>query len=197
MNNLRKAVSALGGILIAALLIAALAPKAARGVAAAFVQVTNTSANPVPIVDNTANFPFTAQTCAAFNANCTLLTCATFDGCPLFAGFTVPQTTTTGVSVTRLVIEQASAQCDITGNVLSAVRLTVAPPANNANPGSTGVSSLFPVALVASQIGVIPASPVRIDADPNSTVSTQLIFQSSGTSSAACIVALSGHLETN
>jgi hypothetical protein len=59
MNVIRKAVSALGGIFLAGLLIAALAPKAARGVVAALVQVANTSANPVPIfdVDNPAYQP--------------------------------------------------------------------------------------------------------------------------------------------
>lgn len=51
MNVIRKAVSAVGGIFLAALLIATLAPKAARGVAAALVQVTNTTANPVPMID--------------------------------------------------------------------------------------------------------------------------------------------------
>jgi hypothetical protein len=49
MKILSKAVSVLGGISLAALLIAALAPKVTRGVVASLVQVTNTSANPVPI----------------------------------------------------------------------------------------------------------------------------------------------------
>jgi hypothetical protein len=39
MNHVRKLLSTLGGIFLAALLIAALAPKAARGVAAALVQI--------------------------------------------------------------------------------------------------------------------------------------------------------------
>lgn len=51
MNVIRKAVAALGGIFLASLLIAALAPKATRGIAAALVQVTNTTANPVPMLD--------------------------------------------------------------------------------------------------------------------------------------------------
>lgn len=46
MSMVRKAVSALGGIFLAALLIAALAPKAAHGLVAALVQVTNTAAAP-------------------------------------------------------------------------------------------------------------------------------------------------------
>ena len=48
MNLIRKALTTLGGILLVAILIAALAPKATRAVAAALVQITNTSANPVP-----------------------------------------------------------------------------------------------------------------------------------------------------
>jgi hypothetical protein len=48
LNLARKALSALGGIFLAALLIAALAPKVTRGVAVALVEVANTSANPVP-----------------------------------------------------------------------------------------------------------------------------------------------------
>jgi hypothetical protein len=39
MNHVRKLMSTLGGIFLAALLVAALAPKAARGVAAALVQI--------------------------------------------------------------------------------------------------------------------------------------------------------------
>jgi hypothetical protein len=46
MKMIRKAVSALGGIFLAALLIAALAPKATRGIAAALVQITNTASTP-------------------------------------------------------------------------------------------------------------------------------------------------------
>jgi hypothetical protein len=50
MNHVRKVVSALGGIFLAALLIAALAPKVTHAVVATLVQVNNTSANPVPTV---------------------------------------------------------------------------------------------------------------------------------------------------
>jgi hypothetical protein len=52
MNITRKAVTTLGGIFLAALLITALAPKAARGVAAALVQIANTGADPVPVEDH-------------------------------------------------------------------------------------------------------------------------------------------------
>jgi hypothetical protein len=48
MNLVRKLLSTLGGIFLATLLIAALAPRAARGVAAALVNVINTPSNAVP-----------------------------------------------------------------------------------------------------------------------------------------------------
>jgi hypothetical protein len=46
MKAICKVVTALGGIFLAALLIAALAPKATRGIAAALVQITNTAGSP-------------------------------------------------------------------------------------------------------------------------------------------------------
>lgn len=50
MNLMKKAVSALGGIFLAALLVVALAPKAVRSsVVAALVQVANPRSSPVPV----------------------------------------------------------------------------------------------------------------------------------------------------
>lgn len=49
MNYIKKAVTTLGGISLAALLIAALAPKATRGLVAALVEVANTRSGPVPV----------------------------------------------------------------------------------------------------------------------------------------------------
>ena len=99
MNTIRKALTTLGGIFLAALLIAALAPKATRGIAAALVQVTNTSANPVPTVSADANFPDHALLC-------------TNECGPLPESFSVPSTTTTGVPVKRLVIEDLNVICN-------------------------------------------------------------------------------------
>lgn len=77
MNLLRKLLSALGGVFLAALLLAALAPRAARGVAAALVQVTNTTSNPVPTIsaDNPAKHPFQSLCIgqsSSGDASCTL-----------------------------------------------------------------------------------------------------------------------------
>jgi hypothetical protein len=49
MKRVRTVLSSFGGIMLAALLITAFAPKAARGVAAALVQIANTRSAPVPV----------------------------------------------------------------------------------------------------------------------------------------------------
>jgi hypothetical protein len=61
MNLTRKALTTLGGVFLAALLLVALAPRAARGVAAALVQVTNTTSSPVPTSDVAPLQPFQAS----------------------------------------------------------------------------------------------------------------------------------------
>ena len=48
MSLLKQALGFLGALVVFAAIVALVAPKAARGVAAALVQVTNTGANPVP-----------------------------------------------------------------------------------------------------------------------------------------------------
>jgi hypothetical protein len=55
MNYIRKALSATGGIFLSVLSIAALAPKATRGVAAALVQVVNPTSNPVNVSESPAD----------------------------------------------------------------------------------------------------------------------------------------------
>jgi len=68
MHMIRKAFTSLGGILLAALLIAALAPKATRAIAAALVQVANTTANPVPVSDVAPTQPFQSE-CTVANSD--------------------------------------------------------------------------------------------------------------------------------
>jgi hypothetical protein len=133
MNLLKKALTTLGGILLAALLLAALAPRAARGVAAALVQVTNTTANPVPTIDSTAAFPFATTFETGFS----------FEG-----SFIVPSTTSTGASVRRLVIESVGVQCTISPGVQNFVATLGVP-----NPDTTqgGIAQMqfydFPLML--------------------------------------------------
>jgi hypothetical protein len=67
MNRIQKLATTLAGILLVVLLLVALVPQAARGVAAALVQITNTSANPVPNRD-VDNGPRQAVTLTAVSA---------------------------------------------------------------------------------------------------------------------------------
>lgn len=88
MNITRKAVSAFAGILPAALLIAALAPKATRGIAIALVQVANTAANPAMTQDTSKQVSQIVElTCGTAAQKCTQL----LPGAPLpSTAFTVP-----------------------------------------------------------------------------------------------------------
>jgi hypothetical protein len=65
MNLIRKSISLLGSITLLALLLVALAPRAAHGVAAALVQVANSSANPVPTSDVAPLQPYLSSCFAA------------------------------------------------------------------------------------------------------------------------------------
>jgi hypothetical protein len=101
VNIIRNAISALGGIFLAALMLAALMPRAARGVAAALVQIVNTDANPVATEDHARQ----AVVLSAFSESVSVggeIPFTSVNGSP----FSVP----TGK---RLVIEQISGALDL------------------------------------------------------------------------------------
>jgi hypothetical protein len=175
MNIIRKALTTLGGVSVAALLITAVAPKAARGVAAALVQVTNTSANPVPTVSADANFPYDAFLCT--NESC---------GPAIPDSFSVPSTTTTGVPVKRLVFEDLNAVCPPGSD--GVVGLSLSPSADN-NAGPLLKSVVYQFLLTASGSGeFFGHTVVRMYADPLATVSI--------VSAGSCSAFVTGHLET-
>lgn len=68
MNFAKKAWMAVGGLLFAAVLLSLAAPKAAHGLVAALVQITNTPANPVPVTEVAIRQPYTFS-CIAQSAN--------------------------------------------------------------------------------------------------------------------------------
>jgi hypothetical protein len=188
MNVVRKTATTLGGLFFAVLLIAMLAPKAAHGVAAALVQVTNTSTNPVPTVasDSPANFPFGQ----------TILTCFDSTGpCGGGNSFTVPTTTSTGLPVKRLVIENVSGSCNITAGV-SGFLLNVAVPF----PNSAALVFDFPLLSASPNnspgMFVLGGTSVRIYANPGDSVVVGENSAIEADNSAICSVSLMGHLET-
>ncbi|HXN98146.1 MAG TPA: hypothetical protein VN881_03685 [Candidatus Acidoferrales bacterium] len=171
MNILRKAVTTLGGVFLAALLITALAPRAVRGIAATLVQVTNTSANPVPTVSDDANFPYEAQIAS--------------DSSGFSDSFSVPSTTTTGVPVKRLVIEDLNAICGAASP--GVVQLTLP---SSADGNSAGAPLVYAFLVTSTDLGVsFGHAVVRIYADPLAIVSV------SGRTG-GCFAIVTGHLET-
>jgi hypothetical protein len=189
MNVVRKTATTLGGIFFAVLLISALAPKAAHGVAAALVQVTNTASNAVPTEDGPGNFPFGGTLCTEIlNSDC---------GSAL-SGLLVPTTTSTAAAVKRLVIEDVSAFCSMEqGDVISPL-IRVPLPADNVMAGQNFLVYSFPITAVGGPTGSVfgvTHSPVRIYADPGAEIETQISGFFAGTHGASCNIYLTGHLE--
>ena len=190
MNLLRKTATTLGGIFFAVLLIAALAPKATRGVAAALVQVTNTASDAVPTEDGPGNFPFGVVECVEVgNSDC---------GSSL-PSFFVPATTSTGAVVKRLVIEDVSATCGgLDGSVVSEVVVEVRLPADHVTDGGGVLRYAFPLTAIGSDsIGFNSSahSSARMYADAGTLVDTEM-FGSFVGRGGECSVYLTGHLET-
>jgi hypothetical protein len=189
MNLLRKVVTSLGSITLAALLLAALAPKATRGVAAALVQVTNTASNAVPTEDGPGNFPFAATSCAEVIRT----------ACGTVSPLTVPLTTSTGSAVKRLVIEDVELDCDLDPGASSILGLMRVPlPADTAQSGLSFLLYNLSTTPLATSFA-FAHTPVRIYADPGAELVTTIsgIFGSPGSpAGATCFISLSGHLET-
>jgi hypothetical protein len=174
MDFIRKAATTLGGILLVALVIMAVAPNATRVVASALVQVTNTSANPEPKVSAEANFPYEAVLCTGrCDPNSS-------------SSFSVPSATSAGVPVKRLVIENLNAGCGGEGTEPEVVAVT--PPPSIAGSGTPG-SSYFFLPTASGPGETSGQATVRIYADPSSAFT--LLPASSD-----CLVTLTGHLET-
>jgi hypothetical protein len=174
---IRKSVTFLGSITLLALLLVALAPRAARGVAAALVQVTNTSSNPVPVVDSDlVNEPFSTMICAL---------CADIvsGGLPIQgtppATFVVPSTDSAGNSVKLLVIRYISGACSS-----PVVGITATVPAN-AVGGVTQTIAFIPL----QELNTVGGTVTTILAPPGSTVG--FVDEPSET---PCLVTMNGYL---
>jgi hypothetical protein len=180
MTILRKAVTTLGGVFLAVLLITALAPRAVRGITATLVQVTNTSASPVPTVSDDANFPYEALICSG-DCNSNIFS-------PISASFAVPSATTTGVPVKRLVIEDLSASCVQVEAGPGLISLLVPTSADSTAPA--GANFLHTFLLNPASGGIFAHEIVRLYVDPSATVTVNAGVNT------PCFVTLTGHLET-
>jgi hypothetical protein len=141
MNVIRKSMSLLGSITVLALLLIALAPRAARAVAAAQVEVMNPASSPVITSDIhlSPRIPVELPFCIAFG----FFTCSG----SLSSQMTVPASVTSanGLTITNplLVIENQSANCTQVGNNTFGVQY-------NRNVSTSAQDFVFPLAPTGS-----------------------------------------------
>jgi len=109
-----------GAFALAMILFAIAAPKAAHALVSTLVQITNTSANPVPTIESGPRFQAALCTFTGPVATASNFCVAGRDS------FTVPTVTSTGAAVKRLIVENVSGFCsnfDNTSLFIKAVRL--------------------------------------------------------------------------
>lgn len=213
MNVIRKAVSALGGIFLAALLIAALAPKATRAVAAALVQVTNNSANPVPTYDSGTRFE--ASLCYFFGPVSTALNACAADANA--NTFKVPTVTSAGAAVKRLVVDNVSGVCSSFNNPSLFIKTAIlsGPFVPDSVPNSEGAFTHY-VPIIGAPYSYVndPSSPYPLSSvpetdysygqtthfafNPGDTVTMYLeyFYTSVGAQDAFCVARVDGYLAT-
>ena len=125
MRLLKQALGALGvlGALVAVAAVTALVmPKAVHAVAAALVEVTNTSTNPVPTYDSSTRFQ--ADLCHSFGS---VAAASNYCGTNTSSSFVVPSITSGGAAVKRLVVDNVAGLCSSFNNatlLLTNVALT-------------------------------------------------------------------------
>lgn len=179
MNYLRKVPSALGGIFLAALLIAALAPKATRAIAAALVQVVNTPANPVVTTDSLGTATLLQLECQATSA---FGSTGNFESvCVTVGSFTVPDGK-------RAIVENVDGNCFApVGATIAAVQLFVTPPL---------VAHSLPLLFQGSAFGSNHYAynfPFRLYADPGQQFVLN-ILTNDATGSSSCTALITGRL---
>ena len=111
MKLLKQALGVLGALAAVAAVTALVMPKAVHAVAAALVEVTNTSANPVPMYDSATRFQ--ADVCHAFGS---VSAAVNFCGSNTSSSFVVPSVTSGGAAVKRLVVDNVGGVCSSFNN---------------------------------------------------------------------------------
>jgi hypothetical protein len=154
MRILKRLLMGFGSILAAALLLAVTVPKSAHAIAAALVQVTNTTANPVPVLDVRASAAQNVELACTFTAGyCVQINP---DGSAVDAAWTVP----TGMQYVITDVEISSAMS--TGVTSTIFGLQWTPPGGSlrlerwsVTANSTTTEYQFPSGVV-----VLPGSTI-------------------------------------
>jgi hypothetical protein len=157
MNFAKKVGTCLGLVVLAAILISVLAPKATHALVATLVQVSNTPSSPVPNkdVDSAAHATVVPLGCFANPQPPNPLACT------LGVGEGSPYTVPAGQ---RLVIEQMSALCQASPNGgIPFIEFTLT---------EAGTRVFVPVALTSNQNFEFVTQGVRYYADPGTTIAS-------------------------
>ncbi len=198
MKILQRFLMGFGTVLLLALSLQLVAPKAVHAVVSTLVTVANTAANPVVSrnVDNPATYPFSANLCINVNSFCDP---------SLSQVFVVPATTSTGVPVKRLVLQGASGDCQgdpATIALLDGIQISSFAPEDTINPPS-GPYRFYQIASIigtSPRTGDFPFSgQIFIYAAPGDTVHSDAWFGSTTPfrpGAMTCSVFLTGYLVT-
>jgi len=191
MKLVRQSVASVFGLLLTALLVSALAPKATRALAAALVQVTNTAANPVPVA-TVPVVPFGASLCVQAFTN--------IDCQPNTDRFSTPTTTPAGLPANWLVIDQVAGLCTsgASNSVVMTPGVTFGFPPANTTQTQFQPFYFFPVAPGAGEgnpptVSVVESN-VRIYVPSGDFVFGNLSVAPNG-SDGRCTLTVTGHLE--
>jgi len=181
MRLLKQALAVLGTVTMIAVLIAVVAPKAAHGVVAALVQVTNTPANPVNTLAADAATAFVEQNRCTFVEN----------GCTVGSLYVVP-------AGQIAVVESLSGACDLDpGAGEEAIEFQLG---YNNPSGSFVTASIAPGPVFQFPIDGLQSSVggenfrTYVSAGPISATAITGNFELNSLD--ACVFTLSGHLVT-
>jgi len=196
MRFMKRLLRGLAAVALAGTLISLVVPKAVHAAVAALVEVANTPANPVPNADVNApgEEPFQTQIC---------LTTPTTDACGSTPGdFVVPATTSDGLSIKRLVIEQISASCSKTGTITSLqAYLSFQMNENQVNGSAFPGIIYLPFTPTPGNLGAenpVSSIAVRAYADPGTTVTEYQQWKATALPvSLTCNYTVAGHYVTH
>ena len=140
---------------------AAFAPRIAHAVTATLVQVENTSANPVPTPDSATRFE--ADICDVTGAGSTA---AATGYCTGGNKFTVPATTSAGLPVKRLIVDNVSGVCDSFNNnptdlAILGVQLSGSFPADSVPNGNSATHYVPVMPAAHSYVNAASSTPLR------------------------------------
>jgi hypothetical protein len=208
MNLAKRSLMFVGFVVSVAALVSVLAPTATHGVAVALEQISNTSANPVPIYDS--GLRFQADLCNSTGPNS-----QNFCGANNSSTFVVPTVTSSGATVKQLIVDNVSGYCSSYANqkrVIKAIDLVGGQFVPDAVPnGATSASHYVPIVGPAHSFEAFVGGPslflaetdytygqtTHFSFNPGDTVTlVYYSFGPKGTDDAACLARIEGMLAT-